>query len=174
MQAWSWWTSCYDRTMRAFKRDDIRWLNLLLASGLVSINLVAFGAAYWLATRDIMTEFTGEVRIGSNGSLRARGVRDVEATRSYKWSSLSKKGDPVAAEEESNVSLPLPPPRLNTSKPSVTTATPTAARAPRRLAEAPMASPNTAPLPEQESQEEPRPVRDASAGVETGPRAESP
>jgi len=173
MQASSWWARCYDRTMTAFRQDDIRWLNLLLASGLVSINLVAFGAAYWLATRDIMSEFTGEVRIGSNGLPRARGVRDVAGARSHKRSSLSRSDDPLAAEEASQVSFPLPPPRLNSSRPSVTTAAP-AARAPRHLAETPMASPNTEPVPEPERHEEPRPTRSASGEAEAGPNAQSP
>jgi hypothetical protein len=160
----------------AFKRDDIRWLNMLLACGLVSINLVAFGAAYWLATRDIMSEFTGEVRIGSNGAARPRGIRGAGSNRSHKRSSLSKRSDAVAIEEASNMflPLPLPLPRLNSSKPSVSTPASTL-RAARRLADSPMASPNTAPLPEQqESQDEPRPSRDASGSVEAGPGSQSP
>jgi hypothetical protein len=159
----------------AFKRDDIRWLNVLLASGLVSINLVAFGAAYWLATRDIMSEFTGEVRIGSNGVARPRGIREAGSNQSHKRSSLSKRSDAVAIEEVSNISLPLPLPlpRVNSSKPSISTPAPTL-RAARRLADSPMASPNTAPLPEPESQDEPRPSRDASGSVEAGPESQSP
>ena len=77
----------------------------LLAVGLVSINLVAFGAAYWLATRDIMSEFTGEVR--------GRGARAADRAGWLKRSSLSKKIWLAPVEESSHVSLPLPLPRLN-------------------------------------------------------------
>jgi hypothetical protein len=170
MQAGSWWRFCYDRTIIAFRRDDVRWLNTMLAVGLVSINFVAFGAAYWLATRDIMGEFTGEVRGGSAGP-RLRGVRDVDRAGSLKQSSLSKRIQLLPAEEPSNVSLPLPPPRLNPEKPSGPAVTSTAPVS-SRLAEAPSASPNTAPLAEHESP--PAPAREVTADVETGPDAQSP
>ena len=172
MRAGSWWRFCYDRTIIAFRRDDVRWLNTVLAVGLVSINLVAFGAAYWLATRDIMGEFTGEVRAGSTGP-RLRGVRDADRAGSLKRSSLSKKIRLLPAEEPSNVSLPLPPPRLHPAKPSGPAVTSTAPVS-SRLAEAPSASPDTAPLPEHESPQAPAPEREATADVESGPNAQSP
>lgn len=161
MRAGSWWTFCYDRAIIAFRRDDVRWLNTLLAVGLVSINLVAFGAAYWLATRDIMGEFTGEVRV--------RGARGADRAGSLKRSSLSKESKLIPAEESAYVPLPLPPPRLNPSKPAILTAP-----VPRRLAEAPSALPKTAPLAELENLEAPAPAPDAAVEVETGPHAESP
>jgi hypothetical protein len=163
MRTRAWWASCYDRTIGAFKRDDIRWLNTVLAVGLVSINLIAFGAAYWLATRDIMAEFTGEVR--------ARGGRDADRVGVLKRSSLSRKVRPMPMEEASYDSFPLPLPHLNRAKPTGT-ATFSPAPGPRQLADIPLASPNTAPPAEPESLE--AAADDPIVSVETGRPAESP
>jgi hypothetical protein len=90
-----------------------RRLNALLVIGLVSINLVAFGTAYWWATRDILAEVTGEVVAewmdGPNGSASA-------PNRILKRSSLSKSTGPISREPESELALPLPPPPMTERK----------------------------------------------------------
>jgi hypothetical protein len=163
MRTRAWWASGYDRAVVAFKRDDIRWLNTALAVGLVSINLIAFGAAYWLATRDIMAEFTGEVR--------ARGARDADRAGALKRSSLSRKGRLAPIEEASYDSLPLPLPHLNRAKASEA-AMFSPARGSRKLADIPLASPNTAPPAEPESRE--AATDEPSVSLETKRTAESP
>src|SRR5262245_56078272 len=97
--------------IRQLERD--RSLNALLVVGLVTINLAAFGTAYWWATRDILSEVSGEVLVewmeAPNGpAARSQATR----TRSVKRSSLSTGASSSAREPEAELALPLPPSRM--------------------------------------------------------------
>jgi hypothetical protein len=123
---------------------ETRRLNALLVIGLVSINLVAFGTAYWWATRDILAEVTGEVLAewmdGPNGSASA-------PTRTLKRSSLSKSTRPISREPESELALPLPPPPMTEPK-SLTVRVRQRLPAVTSVMDALLASPSTESVPE--------------------------
>ena len=88
MRTWLSWRRSYNLTALA-KLHLQDWLNLLLVGGLILFNLVALGFAYWVATRDVVAEFAGEMH---NAGVQARTVRE-------------RKPD--------HVPLPLPQPRPN-------------------------------------------------------------
>lgn len=157
-------------------RHHVDWLTLLLVGGLIATDLAAFGVAYRLATIDVLAEVTGEVRADWPGVPGTTLPPHEEPTTSHKRSSLSRRSEPVPVNEaRPNVSLPLPAAPVNDSKPSEATAIPSVPAAPKVL-ETPLASPSTAPLPDndQVSNEAPAPTRETGEG--TGPRrdAESP
>ena len=133
--------------IRQLERD--RSLNALLVVGLVTINLAAFGTAYWWATRDILSEVSGEVLAewmeAPNGPA-ARG--QATRTRPVKRSSLSTAAPSSARAPETELALPLPPPR--TAPPAAPKAqTPPRLSPPIVVMDEPLTSPITTPLEKQ-------------------------
>lgn len=148
--------------IRQLERD--RSLNALLVVGLVTINLAAFGTAYWWATRDILSEVSGEVLAewmeAPNGPARDQAMR----TRPVKRSSLSTGTSTSGREAEAELALPLPPPRMRPPA-APKTQTPLRFSGPVIVMDEPLTSPITTPPQEKEIQRPP-------AVTPTGKRAD--
>jgi hypothetical protein len=142
------WPSCCEGIARQLGRIDEVRLNTLLVIGLVSINLLAFGTAYWWATRDILAEVSGEV---------LAEWTDAPRTRTLKRSSLSLGSALVPARESlSELDLPLPPPRFAPPRAPKPQAKAQRLPDPPTVMDEPLTSPSMTPLShERQSQRTP-------------------
>jgi hypothetical protein len=138
MRLYRMWPWCCEGIARQLGRIDEVRLNTLLVIGLVSINLLAFGTAYWWATRDILAEVSGEV---------LAEWTDAPRTRTLKRSSLSLGSALVPARESlSELDLPLPLPRFATPGPPKAQAKAHRSPEPSTVIDEPLTLPSMTPL----------------------------